>query len=149
VGMMQPLAEVTARRIDVQLGLDLRTPILLQRECLDLLEAAAADRGWALVVNVASAAGRDGQAQFSVYSAAKAGLIAFTQAMHRELGGRGIRCTAVVPGTVDTGLTQYLDVDRDRLIPVQAVAEAVRMLLRVSPGCRVPELVLERRDPPD
>src|SRR4051794_30419603 len=33
VGMMQPLAEVTARRIDVQLGLDLRTPILLQREC--------------------------------------------------------------------------------------------------------------------
>ena len=143
VGIAQELGALRTRSLDVQLGLDLRTPILLQREALDALTAAARARGKAIVVNVASMAGRVPHEWLSVYSAAKAGLIAFTHAMNRELADRSIHCTALIPGTVDTGLTGHLHVDRDRLIGAADVAETVRMLLRVSPRCRISELVLE------
>jgi short-subunit dehydrogenase len=143
VGIGQRVGELRTRSVDVQLGLDLRTPILLHRETLDLLTAAAAARGKATVVNVASMAGRTPHEWLSVYSAAKAGLIAFNHAMNRELADHAIHCTALVLGTVDTGLTDHLRVDRDRLIGVDDVAVAVRMLLQLSPRCRVSELVLE------
>ena len=108
-GMGQAVGELKTSRIDVQLALNLRTPILFYREALPLLRQADG----ALVVNVASAAGLDGQPWLSVYSAAKAGLIAFTQAMNKELSEHGIRSCALCPGTVDTDLTAYADGPRE------------------------------------
>jgi NAD(P)-dependent dehydrogenase (short-subunit alcohol dehydrogenase family) len=137
-GMGQPAGELKTSRVDVQLALNLRTPILFYREALPLLRAA----GDALVVNVASVAGLDGQPWLSVYSAAKAGLIAYTDAMNKELAAHGIRSCAICPGTVDTELTAYVDAPRERLIPTADVAEALGFLLRLSPRCVVPRLVL-------
>jgi NAD(P)-dependent dehydrogenase (short-subunit alcohol dehydrogenase family) len=133
--MGQELGELKTSRVDVQLALNLRTPILFYREALPLLQAA----GDAWVVNVASVAGLDGQPWLSVYSAAKAGLIAFTQAMNKELDG--VRSCALCPGTVDTELTAYVE-DRSALIPPSDVAEALAFLLRLSPHCVVPHITL-------
>jgi NAD(P)-dependent dehydrogenase (short-subunit alcohol dehydrogenase family) len=137
-GMGQPVGELKTSRVDVQLALNLRTPILFYREALPLLRAA----GEALVVNVASVAGLDGQPWLSVYSAAKAGLIAYTDAMNNELAAHRIRSCALCPGTVDTELTAYAGAPRERLIATADVAEALGFLLRLSPGCVVPRLVL-------
>ena len=93
-------------------------------------------------MNVASVAGVDGQPWLSVYSAAKAGLIAYTEAMNKELVTRGIRSCALCPGTVDTDLTAYEGAPRERLIPASDVAEALAFLLRLSPQCVVDRLVL-------
>jgi 3-oxoacyl-[acyl-carrier protein] reductase len=134
-GMGQDVDDLKTSRVDVQLALNLRTPILFYREALPLLRAA----GGAWVVNVASVAGLDGQPWLSVYSAAKAGLIAFTQAMNSELDG--VRSCALCPGTVDTELTAYME-DRRRLIPPEDVAEALAFLLRLSPNCVVPRMTL-------
>jgi NAD(P)-dependent dehydrogenase (short-subunit alcohol dehydrogenase family) len=136
VGMGQDAGELKTSRVDVQLALDLRTPILFYREALAHLERGA----W--VVNIASLAGVDGQPWLSVYSAAKAGLIAYTEAMNKELGSRGIRSCAICPGTVDTELTAYSGAPRDSLIPVDDIAEALSFLLRLSPNCLVERLVL-------
>ena len=143
VGLGQPLAEITAKRVDVQLGLNLRTTIVGYRECLPLLREAVRARGGALVVNTASAAALDGQAWLSVYSAAKAGVVAFTEAMNKELAAEGIRSCALCPSTVDTPLTAYLDGDRSGLLRPEDLAEVVRMLLRVSPSCLIGQVALD------
>ncbi len=56
------------------------------------------------IVNVSSQAGKVGWPMIGAYSAAKAGVIALTQTLARELGPNGITVNAVCPGTVDTDL---------------------------------------------
>ena len=82
--------------------MNLRAIVLLYRECADLLQAAGAEHANALVVNMASIAGKSGQAWLSVYSATKAGVVGFTQAMNRELNSAGVKSVALCPGFVDT-----------------------------------------------
>ena len=62
-----------------------------------MLRAAGAEHRKALVVNTASIAGKHGQAWLSVYSATKAAVVGWTQAMHKELAAEGIKSTALCP----------------------------------------------------
>ena len=143
VGMGQPVAELSTRKLDVQLATNLRSIPILYRECMELLAVAGAEHGNALVVNSASVAGKRGEAWLSVYSATKAGVIAFTEAMNAELNGRGIKSTALCPAFVDTPMTDFIK-DRlpaEQMIQTSDIVEAVRFLLRLTPGCVVPEIV--------
>ena len=89
LGAGAPIADTDTKRIDLQLDVNLRAPVLFYRECADLLRAAGAEHRNALVINLSSISGKSGQPWLSVYSATKAGLIGFTQAMNKELGGDG------------------------------------------------------------
>jgi NAD(P)-dependent dehydrogenase (short-subunit alcohol dehydrogenase family) len=146
VGMGAPVGETLTKRLDLQLDINLRATILFYRECADLLRAAAAERGTAQVINMASVAGKSGQPWLSVYSATKAGVVAFTQAMNRELGPEGIRSAALCPGYVNTAMTDFIkeEVAPEEMIQPSDIAEAVRFLLRLSPACVVPEIVFQR-----
>lgn len=63
-----------------------------------------------VIVNVSSLAGRRGTANNSAYCASKFGVTAVTQALAKELGGRGIRVNAVCPVFVLTeGLEEALE----------------------------------------
>jgi NAD(P)-dependent dehydrogenase (short-subunit alcohol dehydrogenase family) len=146
VGVGAAVAEIEARRVDLQLGVNLRAPILFYRECAELLRAAGREHGRALVVNMASIAGKSGQPWLSVYSATKAGLIAFTQAMNKELGADGVKSVVLCPGFVDTDMSEFVreQVPAEEMIRPDDVAESVRFLLRTSPACVVPEIVFQR-----
>ncbi|MCK9263792.1 MAG: 3-oxoacyl-ACP reductase FabG [Deltaproteobacteria bacterium] len=63
------------------------------------------------IVNVSSIVGMGGNPGQSVYAATKAGLIAFTKSLAKELGSRGILVNAVAPGLVKTDMTRGLDID--------------------------------------
>lgn len=90
------------------------------------------------IVNVASAIGLMGYPGDCAYSAAKAGVIAFTKSLAKEVVARGISVNAVAPGSIEGGVTNLLDgTARERLlarIPArrvghpQEVAEVVRFL---------------------
>lgn len=135
---------IDATTADRLIAVNLRGPLLVTREALPLLRAAGAEHGKALVVNLASVAGKHGQPGNTVYSATKAGLISMTQSLQREVASAGIQATALCPGYVATAMTAS-DVPPEQMIRPEDIAEAVRFLLRTSPCCLVPEIVLSRR----
>ena len=148
VGIGEPMHEITTKYLDMQLGVNLRAVIIGTRESLPLLRKAGAEHRKALIVNTASIAGKSGQPWLSVYSATKAAVIGFSEATQKEVSGQGIQVTALCPGFVDTPMTEYVrdQVDREAMIQPEDIAEAVRYLLRTSPGCLVPEIVFTRPD---
>jgi 2-dehydro-3-deoxy-L-rhamnonate dehydrogenase (NAD+) len=56
------------------------------------------------IVNIASVAGKEGNPQASHYSASKAGLIALTKSLGKELATRGILVNAVTPAAAKTAM---------------------------------------------
>jgi NAD(P)-dependent dehydrogenase (short-subunit alcohol dehydrogenase family) len=146
VGVGAAVADTVTRRIDMQLDVNVRAIILFYRECAELLRAAGAEHRNALVVNTSSLSGRSGQPWLSVYSATKAAVIGWTQAMNKELNGDGIKSVALCPGFVDTAMTQFVreHVSQDQMIRPEDISEAVRFLLHTSPNCVVPEIVFQR-----
>ena len=146
VGIGEAMAEITTKKLDIQLGANLRGLIIATRESLPLLREAGAEHQKALIVNTASIAGKTGQGWLSVYSATKAGVIGFSQATQKECAGDGIQVTALCPGFVDTPMTEFVkgQVPAEQMIRPEDIAEAVRYLLRTSPACLVPEIVFTR-----
>jgi 3-oxoacyl-[acyl-carrier protein] reductase len=60
------------------------------------------------IINISSVSGILGNAGQTNYSAAKAGVIGFTKALARELGGRNINVNAIAPGFTKTEMTDQL-----------------------------------------
>lgn len=91
------------------------------------------------VVNVASLSALHGVPGHSAYAASKAGMVAMTRCLAREMGRRNIRVNAVVPGFVSTDMTAGIPsevIGRLRSsevisggTPATAVADAVAFLL--------------------
>ncbi len=81
---------------------DLLAPIALTRAVAPAMIA----RGHGAVVNVSSVAGLVPPAGMACYSAAKAGLAAFSEALHAELRPTGVRVLTVYPGPIDNGTPQ-------------------------------------------
>ncbi len=146
VGIGAAAGEHSTRFVDMQLDVNLRAIVLFYRECAELLRAAGAEHRGALVVNLASIAGKSPQAWLSVYSATKAAVIAYSQAMNKELNSEGIKSVAFCPGFVDTDMTDFVKgtVPAEEMLRPEDIAEAVRFLLAVSPACVVPEIVFQR-----
>ena len=63
------------------------------------------------IVNMGSLAGKEGLATLAAYSAASAGVIAFTKALGRELAGQNVFVNCVAPGPIDTDMIRELGSD--------------------------------------
>jgi NAD(P)-dependent dehydrogenase (short-subunit alcohol dehydrogenase family) len=61
------------------------------------------------IVNLASQAGRRGEALVSHYCASKAAVISYTQSAALAMASRGIRVNAISPGVIDTPMWQHVD----------------------------------------
>jgi NAD(P)-dependent dehydrogenase (short-subunit alcohol dehydrogenase family) len=148
VGIGAPVGELETKKVDLQLNTNLRSVILFYRECRDMLAAAGAEHRCALVVNVASIAGKNGRPWLSVYGATKAAIVNFSQAMDKELAREGIKSTALCPAFVDTPMSEFIkeQIKPEDMIRTSDIAEAVRFLLRLSPNCIVPEITFARPD---
>ena len=64
--------------------------------------------GHGRIVNMASLAAKDGMAGLSAYSAASAGVVAFTKALGKELAETGIRVNCVTPAAIETDLIRQM-----------------------------------------
>ena len=63
------------------------------------------------IVNMSSIVGIHGQGGQVNYAASKGGLIAYSKALAKEVGGRGIRVNCIAPGFIETDMTAVLKED--------------------------------------
>jgi len=69
------------------------------------------------IVNIASVVGVTGNPGQANYAAAKAGIIAFSKSLAKEIGSRGVTVNVVAPGFIDTDMTRALpDSAREALV---------------------------------
>jgi 2-dehydro-3-deoxy-L-rhamnonate dehydrogenase (NAD+) len=114
--------------------INLDGPFICSRAVAPLMIA----QNYGRIVNIASIAGKEGNPNAAHYSASKAGLIALTKSLGKELAGYDIAVNAVTPAAAKTAifdqLTQeHIDfmlskIPRNRFVTVQEVAALVAWL---------------------
>jgi len=109
-------------------------PYLVCRAVVPHMVAA----GYGRIVNIASIAGKEGNPNASHYSASKAGLIALTKSLGKELALTGVLVNAIAPAAARTGMflqmtQEHIDYMRskipmDRLVEVEELAALIAWL---------------------
>jgi NAD(P)-dependent dehydrogenase (short-subunit alcohol dehydrogenase family) len=77
------------------------------------------EAGYGRIVNVASAAGMEGHAMAGGYAAAKAGVVAMTKTMGKELAKKGVIVNAIAPALINSAMLNepwFTDEVRDALL---------------------------------
>ena len=80
------------------------------RTCKAVMRSMMKARG-GRIVNLASVIGATGNAGQANYAAAKAGIIAFSKSLAKEIGSRNVTVNVVAPGFIDTDMTRDLPED--------------------------------------
>ena len=107
VGQGGPVEDLTAENWDFVFAVNCRGTFLFTKDVVPLMKRT----GRGSIVNFSSKSGKTGSALMSVYSAAKAAIIGFTQALAFELAPQ-IRVNCVCPGiTEDTGVWSNVSAD--------------------------------------
>jgi NAD(P)-dependent dehydrogenase (short-subunit alcohol dehydrogenase family) len=139
IGIAGRVEDLAAKHLDLQLGVNLRGLFLVTQAAIPLLRES---RGW--IVNLASIAGTLPTPGLATYGATKAAVISLTRSLNEELDSDGVRATALCPGFVDTPMAAWSGIEPEQMIRPEDCAEVVRMLLRLSPHARIPQVVIER-----
>ncbi len=87
---------------DEEIAVNLRGTLL----CTHAALPGMVGRGYGRIVNISTQFGVAGAARFAVYSAAKGAVIAFTKALAREVGPRGVTVNTIAPGPVRTDMNR-------------------------------------------
>jgi 3-oxoacyl-[acyl-carrier protein] reductase len=101
----QPITEMSVADWDRMLGVHLRGDFLCSRAAARHMMARKSGR----IINLCSQLGYIGRENYTAYSAAKGGVIAFTRALAREMAPHGVLVNGVSPGLVDTGFDPLPD----------------------------------------
>jgi NAD(P)-dependent dehydrogenase (short-subunit alcohol dehydrogenase family) len=97
------------------------------------------EQGYGRIVNVASIAGKEGNANASAYSASKAGVIAFTKSLGKETANRNIAVNCITPAAARTRIFEQMSqehidfmlsrIPRGRFLEVDEVSAMVAWLV--------------------
>jgi NAD(P)-dependent dehydrogenase (short-subunit alcohol dehydrogenase family) len=139
VGIAGTVEQLPVKHFELQVGVNLRGLFYCTQAAIPLLRESQG-----LIVNLASIAGTLPSPGLATYGATKAAVIALTRSLNEELDADGIRAIAICPGFVDTPMAVWSGLESDAMIRPEDCAEVVRMLLRLSPRARVPQVVIER-----
>jgi NAD(P)-dependent dehydrogenase (short-subunit alcohol dehydrogenase family) len=104
MGRAAPLWELSDRDWDEVMQVDLASMFYVCRAVVPHMR----ERGSGAIVNMASIAGKEGTPRLVPYSTAKAGIIAFTKALGKELIRDGVRVNCVAPAVIETPLLDQL-----------------------------------------
>jgi 2-keto-3-deoxy-L-fuconate dehydrogenase len=122
------ILDCTAKEWDFSFGLNVRSMFVLTKAVLPGMLAA----GRGAIVNIASVASSvKGVPNRFAYSASKGAVIALTKSIAVDFVGKGIRCNAICPGTVDTPSLQ------DRINTAADPVEARRAFIARQPMGRL------------
>jgi 3-oxoacyl-[acyl-carrier protein] reductase len=89
---------------DQVISVNLRGPFLCCRAVVPHMRA----HDYGRIVNIASIAGKEGNPNASAYSVSKAGVIAMTKSLGKELAQTGIKVNCITPAAVRTGMFEQM-----------------------------------------
>ena len=112
MGRAAPLWELKDEDWNSVLSVDLTSVFLVSRAVIPHMRAQRSGS----IVSVASIAGKEGTPRLIPYSVAKAGIIAFTKALGKEVIGEGIRVNCVAPGVIQTPILDQLPPESTQLM---------------------------------
>ena len=106
--------------------------------CLHLVTPLMIEKDYGRIVNVASVAGKDGNPNAGPYSAAKAGVIALTKSLGKELAEYDIAVNCITPAAAKTQIFEQMSeehiqymlskIPRNRFLKVEEAASMVAWL---------------------
>ena len=111
LGPVLPTWEVTADAFRRVVDVNLVGCFLVTRACVPRLLAQADKRG-ARIVNISSIQAKEGMPLASAYAASKAGIIALTKTLGKELAKKGILVNCITPAAVETDMARQLSPER-------------------------------------
>jgi len=133
-GMNAPVADYPVEEWRRVMAIDLDGVF----HCLKAVTPLMIEAGYGRIVNVASIAGKEGNPNASAYSAAKAGVIALTKSLGKELASHDIAVNCVTPAAARTAIFEQMTeehiafmlskVPRGRFVDVEEVASMVAWL---------------------
>lgn len=107
--------------------------------CCSAIVPHLLEQGYGRIVNVASIAGKEGNANASAYSASKAGVIAFTKSLGKETANKNIAVNCITPAAARTRIFEQLSqehidfmlsrIPRGRFLEVAEVSSMVAWLV--------------------
>jgi NAD(P)-dependent dehydrogenase (short-subunit alcohol dehydrogenase family) len=130
IAWMGPAMDMPIEVLQAMLRVNVEGVFIVSRAVLPHMMASRSGS----VVNLASWAGKTGNANFAGYSASKFAVVGLTQALAREMASHGIRVNAICPGiVVDTAMRSAIEVqqrhyglpdtaDREKSIPIGRVS---------------------------
>ena len=102
---------------DPDIDINLRSVLICTKAVLpQMLERKS---GW--IINISSGVGTMGLANSSIYSAAKAGVMAFTKSLAKEVISQGVHVNSVSPGLGDTGFLRSSNVIKTAETPPEFI----------------------------
>lgn len=131
--------KVDPANFDLVLRINLRGIFLMCRAVLPIMRA----QGYGRILNVASVAGKDGNAGMLAYSASKAAVIGLTKVIGKEYAESGVTCNALAPAVVRTEMVAAMPDAQVKYmtdkIPMKRTGElsevADLICFAVSPAC--------------
>jgi 3-oxoacyl-[acyl-carrier protein] reductase len=133
VTVRRPLFEIDAAEWDEVMAVNLRSVFLGCRLAGPHMRA----RGWGRIINISSLAGQQGSAVNGAhYAASKAGILALTKVVARELAPDGVTVNAVAPAAIDGAVMAEVPADQAealrRSIPVGRLGSAAEVAALVG-----------------
>ena len=136
-GPVHQVEDYPVKEWDRVIDVDLNGTFYVNRAFVPGMKA----RGYGRIVNIASIAGKEGNPGASAYSAAKAGVIALTKSLGKELAGYDIAVNCVTPAAARTRIFEQMTeehigfmlskIPRNRFVNVEEIASMIAWL--VSP----------------
>jgi 3-oxoacyl-[acyl-carrier protein] reductase len=139
-----PIADLSIEAFRTALDVNLIGTYLCCRAVLPTMKRQGSGR----IINVVSGAGKRGFPGRGAYTAAKFGVIGFSQCLQLEVQRDGIGVCCVCPGPVDT-LMRSLDCpgeDKSKLLPPEELGEVIVFAATRGPLTIIPEIEVRPRD---
>lgn len=141
ITFINPFLENNEQKIDDLLAVNLKAPMLLTQRLYPLMVQQQSGH----IININSAAGKEGKPNHTIYSAAKFGLKGFTDALRIESKPHNIRVTGFHPGGINTPLYRNLpEVPKEKYMDAEKVASLLINVIESDPSISPDEIVINR-----
>jgi short-subunit dehydrogenase len=141
ITFINPFTQNSEQKIDNLLAVNLKAPMILTQRFYPLMVQQHSGH----IININSAAGKEGKPNHTIYSAAKFGLKGFTDSLRHEAKLHNIRVTSFHPGGINTPLYRNLpEIPKEKYMDPAKVASLLIAVIETDPSISPDEIVINR-----